>query len=442
LAGGEEPWVNIENSGYVVWLRVRGAKSPPAHEVNRKMLNRVPSRNKITTATEGAPQGASGRQGLRVCFVSHSANLQGAERSLLELVEALRTLGVEAYVVLPSKGPFVDALRDRKVPYAIIPFMLWMGKPSTPWKTALRITSHPISILIVGLQLKRWHCDLVYTNTLSVCVGAFAARLVALPHVWQIHEFQYQDHGMAFYLGERVSLRLVDRLSAACLAVSNAVAQKYAPYISPPKLKMIYQSVCVPEDPSPAHDSSPPEGYHGIRCVIVGSLHRGKGQEDAIQAIPELARLGIEAELWVVGDGDARYRKYLRDLARANGLDNTITFMGYVDNPAALIKSAEVLLVCSRSEAFSRVAIEAMLLGKPVIGTRSGGTAELIHDGFNGLSYPAGDFRALAEKIKYVHDYPANARQMGKNGQAWAAERFGQDRYGVEILSVFRQLTR
>ena len=401
---------------------------------------RATVRNEVKAGSEPIVQGETQGRGLQVCFVSHSSNLQGAERSLLELIDALRALGVKPYAILPSKGPFVDVLRDRGIECAIIPFMLWMGKVSPLWKTALRLASHPISTLVIALQISRWNCDLVYTNTLSVCVGAFAARLVGRPHVWHIHEFAYGDHGMVFYLGEGCSLKLVDRFSSVCIAVSNAVAQKYAPFISGEKLTMIYPSVGVSGGDLTDEEEPPIMTERKLRCVIVGTLQRGKRQEDAIRAIHELADLGVAAELLVVGDGDAEYRSFLRHLAHETGLESQIRFTGYVANPVPLIRLADVVLVCSASESFSRVTTEAMLLRKPVIGTRSGGTAEQISDGINGLLYPPGDVCALADRIKYIHDHPGHARHMGANGRQMATERFGQDRYGAEVLRVLRRL--
>ena len=81
-------------------------------------------------------------------------------------------------------------------------------------------------------------------------------------------------------------------------------------------------------------------------------------------------------------------------------------FFGYVENTLPLIRGADVLLMCSRYDAFGRVTVEAMKLGKPVIGAKSGGTTELISEGFNGLLYTSGDHMELTGKIRYMYDHP------------------------------------
>jgi len=375
---------------------------------------------------------------MKVCFISHSAAKGGAERSLLELVEVLKERGIESYVVLPAHGPLVEELTKRGIIFYILSYKWWMGKDSPIWKRIGRVMLNLVTTISLVLRIKRWKCDAVCTNTVTVAVGAFAARLLGLPHLWYIREFGYEDHGLIFDLGSKISLWLIDRLSTICVVNSNAVAQKYQEYIDPSKLRVVYQSVSVPQDISAERD--PIERNTGIRCAIVGALQEGKNQKEAILAIGELVHAGINAELFIVGDGNPKYRDYLQKLVLENELDRYVKFIGYAENPLPFVRGADIVLMCSRNEAFGRVTVEAMKMGKPVIGARSGGTAELIRDGFNGFLYTPGDYKELAHKIKYLHEHPDAVRDMGYNGLQWATERFNQERYGKEMLSILQQL--
>jgi glycosyltransferase involved in cell wall biosynthesis len=123
-----------------------------------------------------------------------------------------------------------------------------------------------------------------------------------------------------------------------------------------------------------------------------------------------------------------------------NNIQDRIEFVGYVNNSSAYLKAANVVLVCSRCEAFGRVTVEGMLAGKPVIGSRCGGTAELLMDGFNGFGYTPGDADDLAEKIQHLRAHPADAAVMGENAATWAAAQFNLDRYGEEMWSYLQPL--
>ena len=379
---------------------------------------------------------------MKVCFISHSSAKGGAERALLELLEALKGNGVECCVLLPSDGPLVNELKKLGVDFCTLPYKWWMGVKTPFWKRLGRTVINLAVTIPVAMKIKRWKCDVVYTNTITVCVGAFAAPLVRLPHVWHIHEFGYEDHRLVFDLREKLSLWLMNRLSYVFIANSNAVAQKYAQHIPPHKLKMVYQSVSVKQRflNSQVSFSEQPDKEAGIRCVIVGALQEGKRQEEAILAIGELVHAGIDAELFIVGHGNLKYQDYLQKLVSENELDRYVKFIGYVENPFPFVKSADVVLMCSRNEAFGRVTVEAIKIGKPVIGARSGGTIELIRDGFNGFLYTPGDYKELAAKIKYLYEHPDVVRDMGKNGLQWTKEYFTQERYGEEVLTILQQL--
>jgi len=376
---------------------------------------------------------------MKICFISHSAGKGGAERSLLELIDALREQGVtNIFVLLPSPGPLIQDLEDRCVVYRVIPYRWWMGKSSPLWKRMVRTLWNFGMVLPVVRELRRWRCDIACTNTITVCVGAFAAKLLGLPHVWYIHEFGREGLGLTFDLGERLSLRFLNHLSTVCIANSHAVAQKYGQYLPPAKLRVVYQAVTVPEGVPCREEAMTTED--GIRCAVVGALHEGKRQEDAIRAVGFLVQQGVPVKLYIVGEGDAQYRSFLQNLVYENGLENYVVFLGYTDNPFPIMKSVDVLLMCSQNEAFGRVTVEAMKLGKPVIGARSGGTIELIRDGFNGFLYTVGDSFELAEKIRFLYEHPEVRLTMGKNAREWATKRFTRENYGREILKVFREV--
>lgn len=375
---------------------------------------------------------------IRVCFISHLAGKSGAEKALLELVDALRERDIECYMILPSDGQLINELKKREIYYDIISYKWWMGRELPLWKRISRTFLNIAMTIPVALRIKIWKCDIVYTNTIAVCVGAMAARLLRRPHVWHIHEFGYEDLRLSFDLGKRLSLWLIDKLSSVCITNSFAVMEKFQQHINPSKLKVIYQSVSIPQIASNEDVIMAPNT--GIRSIIIGQLREGKRQEDAIRAIAELVKSKIKAELIIIGDGDPKYREHLDGLVVKNKLDSYIKFMGYVENPFPYIRSSDVLLMCSRSEAFGRVTVEAMKMGKPVIGTSSGGTKELIKNEFNGLLYRVGDYKELANKIRYLYKNRNKARQMGWNGQRWAMTQFTQENYGDEILAVLKQL--
>lgn len=373
---------------------------------------------------------------MKVCFVAAcpGTDMRGGPRSLLETIDTLKQQGVECFVLLPASGRLIEELNSRGIPTRVIAYKRWVENLNYPtWKRWRKVVWNLFMAVAIASQIRHWQCNIIYTNTISIGVGAWAAVLLRQPHVWHIREFVYEDHAQGFDFGRNFTLKLVDRLSQLCIVNSQAVAQKYEQFITPSKLKVIYQAVVT----SGTAAVTPTTNF---RCIIVGALVEGKRQEDAIRAIAHLIHNGINVELDIVGDGDYQYQQYLKAIVSENLLEKYVRFVGYVDNSFPLMQSADAVLVCSRCEAFGRVTIEGMRAGKPVIGARSGGTQELIQDGFNGFLYSVADDRDLAEKIEFLYEHPKMAKQMGENGREWAAKQFSQERYGREIYMQLKQL--
>ncbi|MBU4589976.1 MAG: glycosyltransferase family 4 protein [Candidatus Omnitrophica bacterium] len=380
---------------------------------------------------------------LKVCFISHSFAKGGAELALLELISALQTRGVKCHVILPWWGFLNRTLSNQRVPCAVVPYLWWMGKTRSVLPRIGRTILNLAMSIFVAARIRRWRCDIIYTNTITVCVGATAAMLLRRPHVLHIHEFGRADQGLIFDFGENLSLRFMNRFSSAVIACSHAVAQTFQQRFDPGKLKTVYYSVKIPVTTSTEQSIALTPNDVAIRCVVIANLQKGKGQEDAIRAIAELVNAKIYAELLLIGRAtDSNYAKYLRRLTTDQNLEGYVKFIGYSENPFPFIQRADVVVSCSRNEAFGRAAIEAMRASKPVIGTRSAATLELIRDGWNGLLYTPGNYAELKEKIQRLCERPDLARHLGKNGQQWAAKQFTDQKYGEEVMKVLRGVTK
>jgi glycosyltransferase involved in cell wall biosynthesis len=116
--------------------------------------------------------------------------------------------------------------------------------------------------------------------------------------------------------------------------------------------------------------------------------------------------------------------------------------LGHSDQPTPLMNTADVVLMCSRREAFGRVTVEGMKLGKPVIGTRSGGTPEIVIDGQTGYLYQPGDAKELAARIHYLHANRSVREAMGAHGRRHATAQFNQEKYATEVENVLKHVTR
>jgi len=384
---------------------------------------------------------------MKVCFISHSQGKAGAEKALIELVEALQSFGILCHVFVPKHGYMTEVLEKKSISYEVSPYRWWIGNEKLLIKRLIKAivkTAYNFfTAIFLAYKIKKLNVDMVYTNTNAVCAGALAAKILRLPHVWHIHEFGYEDHDLQYDWGEKRSLFFMNFLSHACITNSFAVAQKYKKYISNEKIYIAYQSVTTGPMLSPEDSYSKFRKSGVTTCAILGMLKKGKRQDEAILAFIELIRRGINAHLYIVGSGNDDYVGFLQNLVSKNQLEKYVTFVGWIQYPVAFINNCvDIVLVCSKNEAFGRVAIEAMLAEKPVIGSKSGGTVELIRDGENGFLYNPGDYEELADRIAFLVQNPMLARKLGETGKNWAEEKFTKENYVKAVLPVLKNVLR
>jgi glycosyltransferase involved in cell wall biosynthesis len=252
-----------------------------------------------------------------------------------------------------------------------------------------------------------------------------------------LHEFSYINPNDRFDLGRGLVTRLIDHLSTVVIANSYTLKQEYAKYVDIGKFRVIYQAVTLKE----STDSPPPSiaGITAFKCIVIGSLQEVKAQDEAILALCEARRQGVPAILLLIGDGDQAFRLMLEELAERCDIAQQVIFHGYAENPQPLIGAADVVLVCSRSESFGRVTVEAMLAGKAVIGAAGGGTVELIRNGNTGLLYSPGNYLELAAKIRYLHENAEQKLRLGTAARNWASDRFRREKYAEEVIGILEE---
>ena len=372
---------------------------------------------------------------MKILFLSHWSGSGGAEKSLFELIEfAHRVAGIPCACVVNRRGSLYDKLRAANVPCYIVPYRWWVGEGLPRWKRMFRsLFNIPMTLAVAGIILMT-RSTLVYTNTYTICVGAFAAKLTGRRHIWHIREL-FENN--TFDFGEALSKRLIDRLSDRVIVVSEAVAQKYAEFVAPYKIIRIYNALREASRDHSPKTSTPESG----RLVTVGYLKESKGHQDAIRTVKILVDRGFDVNLHVVGDGDnEEFKQHLRHLAQELGIADRVSFTGQLEDPRQEMQAAEVVLMCSRAEAFGRVTIEAMLMGKPIVAAAGGATPEIIEHGRSGLLYEPGNPEAAAEAVRSLLLDRETAAQLARYARTTALLYYTFDRYFAEWLPVLDSL--
>jgi len=375
---------------------------------------------------------------MRVAFISHSSGLGGAERSLLDLVIGIQSYGVQPTVILPRRGPLLTELENNNINYVVHLYHNWIGRNYKIVKGLCRFMIN--QALVPGLikKVREGDFDLVYSNSLATPVGALVARSIGVKHVWHAREL-VEGMDLDFDYGTSRSAHFIATNSCHMIYNSCAVEKKFKPLLEGVPGTVIYNGWLVGKPSSIVNISSLlPE--KPIKLCIVGSLHRGKGQHQAIKALSILRRSFPKITLDIVGEGNMPYVRELEKLCSALGVSTSVVWFGFVHDVVSVFRRSDIALVCSRNEGFGRVVVEAMAEGCPVVGSRSGGIPEIIEHGVNGLMYDYGDTEDLVRQVSALINEKDLYSTIAREGIADAYRHFSRQRYAEQVYQVLASL--
>jgi glycosyltransferase involved in cell wall biosynthesis len=175
---------------------------------------------------------------------------------------------------------------------------------------------------------------------------------------------------------------------------------------------------------------------------IVGRLAPWKGQDVFLAAFAEAFRgAGVRAR--VIGSplfGEDAFADGLIRQAKELGIGDQVEFRGFCDDIWAELAELDVLVHSSVvPEPFGQTVLEGMAAGMAVIAARSGGPAELITDGMDGLLTSMGDVHELAEALRLLERDPALRAALGAAAQKKTSE-FTPERAASVLLAIYREL--
>ncbi|HYL39334.1 MAG TPA: glycosyltransferase family 4 protein [Bryobacteraceae bacterium] len=328
---------------------------------------------------------------MNILFLDQFSDLGGAQRVLLDTVDAALERGWNAWTALPAGGPLIEQLGSRNVPLIEIPSGPYRSRTKgvADWLrfgSDLRKQNRILEDLASGVAF-----DLIYVNgpRLLPAAATLAARR-RLRVLFHAHS----------HIPQRVSLRLagrsIRRAAAAVAACSHSVLASFLRYADPAKLCVIPNG--VPEIEFRRRESRHKRDW---RIGLIGRIGPEKGQAEFVRAAALLHARFPSATFVICGAplfAEPAYYETVRRLAQ--GLP--VEFLGWREDVAPVLAGLDLLAAPSGYEGMGRVIIEAFSAGVPVVAFPSGGIPEVVIDGKNGFLTPDRSPEALAARIAHV----------------------------------------
>lgn len=402
---------------------------------------------------------------MRIAYLSTSGHLGGAEAALRDLMGSLRRAQPDwtLDLVSPADGRLVDEAQRLGVRTTVLPFppsLARFGERMSVGARGRRPRAEVLADLpaaaIGGIRylgplrrlFKEWRPDVVHANGLKMHLAASWAVTRDAALVWHVH-----DYVAARPLASRV-LRWRARRADVVLANSRSVAADLRAVLTDDvTIQTLYNGVNLdrfaPGGPVLDLDRRaglPPPAPGTVRIGLVAVLAWWKGHALFLEAMGRLPRERPVRGYLIGGpvyetDGSQRTLDDLRRRAAELGVADRVGFTGFIDEPAAAMRSLDIVVHASTEpEPFGLVIAEAMACGRAVVVSPIGGAAELIDDGRTGLAFEPGSAEGLASCLTRLAGDGALRARLGAAARASAGERFDDRRLARELVPLYERL--
>lgn len=376
-----------------------------------------------------------------VCFPFVGDVLAGSHISTLGLVKNLSPTGFEPLVVLHNPdGPLAELLRRENVDFVPAPM------PDAPERMSPRNGAAVAKVLrllpsLVSF-LRKNKVAVVHTNDgRAHIIWGLAAKLAGAKLLWH-HRGDPDSFGLRY-----LAPWLADRV----VSVSRFASPRPGLLSAAGKCTVIHSPFDLQTPNQFDRTACRARLVDELQCAsdtrllgYVGSLVERKRPLLFVDSIAALTRQAPHEKYMglLLGNSFNGLDEQCKARAESLGISDKIRLLGFRYPGEAWMAALDALLVPAVNEPLGRTLVEAMLLGTPVIATRSGGNPEAIRHDETGILVEPEDPDAFARAITELFQQPDRIASMVNRARADANERFGAARHVTSVTQTYDDILR
>jgi len=355
----------------------------------------------------------------------------GVERGTIEIAQAIAEAGAVS-LVASAGGPMVHLLQRAGGRHISLPLL--SRDPVTIWRNAVRLEA----------LIRAEKISLVHARSRAPAWAAWlACKRTGTHFVTTYHGVYGED--LPFKRRYNAVMARGEIVITASHYVADVVRRQHK--VDPTRIRVIPRGVDpVVFDPDAissdriarmAQSMRVPDGM--LTVVMPGRLSAWKGQSVLLRAIARLSRQDVCCVLVGSDQGRTKYTRELEKLGEALGIGDRVRIIGQVEDvPAALMLSDVVVHASTQAEAFGRVVIEALAMGRPVIASDLGGPSETVEHEVTGWLVKPGDVESLASALEDALSLDTEARMaLGVRARASVLNGFTLQAMREATLDVY-----
>jgi sugar transferase (PEP-CTERM/EpsH1 system associated) len=358
---------------------------------------------------------------IRIMHVVNNLGKGGLENGLVNLIERMDSHRFEHVVcTIRSMGPNAARLPADRTR------LISLGE---------RGAGSRLQMPALVKTIRRWRPHVVHSRNWGAIEGVLAGRLatgcavVHSEHGFDTATGAVEPRRRAWF--RRVAFELADRVLSVSFQLKELHAGRTG--FRPDRITVIHNGVDGarffpdPETRGRVRDEfGLAESDFCIGCVA--NLHPVKDHMTLLRSVAALAPGAGNWRLLLIGEGVERPR--LEAFVDAEpALKKRVTFLGLSSRVPELLRGMDAFVLPSLAEGINNSVLEAMSSGLAVVATAVGGNPEIVVDGDSGFLVPAGDVRALADRLQRLYvDRPLRI-ELGRR-----AIKRSRDEFSIESM--------
>ncbi len=372
---------------------------------------------------------------MNVLLIDNSNDFTGASKALLKAAEELKVKGITFVFVFPKGSKCVSEVRERGYEVYEIKFQEIRKKASAIllYFPKLIINTFRLRKISKRHKVRVVHMNDMY-NMLGLCLK-ISSKVKIVTHV----RMMPASYPAVLYKTWRfLNNKFADRI----VAVSEANKKAFG---AAPKTTVIYDP--LPDDEQLPPYTPRPAINDKVQVLYLANYIDGKGQLHALKALaalknqPDVKNIAMNFYGGFLGlKKNEEYKESLEKFAMEIGISDKVSFNDKTTAIESVMKAHDVVLNFSDSESFSRVTLEALFFGLPVIATSVGGTAEMIADGESGLLVTAKDVTEMAKALERLVADDGLRCKTATNAYKFVREKFATSISTDQLYSIYTGL--
>lgn len=364
---------------------------------------------------------------MKVLIVDNSNYQTGAINSILFLCDKLQAK-IEFHFALPPGSKAKNLILERGYQCIELPFLeLRKDRSILKYKKQRKKNALVVLDYMHQHEIKILHVNDIY-NQLGTYLKKKGHDLSLVHHVRLLRNSYIRM--MYGYFAKRV-----ERYADKVLVVSEAAEKDF-----PGNSDIIYN----PITPEALKIKYKVRDEKHIKVMVLSRLIKGKGQDFVLKAFRKVIEKNKNVRLIFVG-GEPKnngFGEQLLAYIKEHGLKNMVEFKVETLIPLNEMQEADILVSFSESESFSRVALDALTMGVPLIASDCGGPRELFEHRKSGLLVDNRDTDQLAKAIlKLAGDFELR-QAFSENGKEFVREKFSLDKSAKQLEKVYKSLSK